>query len=67
MKKTLFLGALVALLFVQCGKDSDPFSIKNGAVGSLTNQTKMKQLDSIFATDSIVKINSLLNKLYYGK
>lgn len=63
MKKTLFLSALVALLFVQCGKDSDPFSIKNGAVGGLTNQTKMRQLDSIFASDSIVKIHSSPNAL----
>ncbi len=63
MKKTLFLGALVALLFVQCGKDTDPFLIKKGVVGNLTSQTKMKQLDSIYATDSIVKINSSPNAL----
>lgn len=63
MKKTLFLGAIVALLFVQCGKDSDPFLIKKGAIGNLTDQTKMKQLDSIFATDSLVKIHSSPNAL----
>lgn len=63
MKKTLFLGALVAMLFVQCGKDSDPFQIKKGAIGNLTDRTKMKQLDSIFAMDSIVKSNSSPNAL----
>lgn len=63
MKKTLFLSALVALLFVQCGKDSDPFLIKKGAVGNLTSHTKTKQLDSIFSLDSIVKTNSSPNAL----
>ena len=63
MKKTLFLCALAALLFVQCGKDSDPFLIKKGAVGNLTDHTKMKQLDSIFAMDSIVITNSSPNAL----
>lgn len=64
MKKTLFFGVLVALLFVQCGKESsDPFLIKKGAIGSLTDQIKMRQLDSIFATDSIVKTNSSPNAL----
>ncbi len=63
MKKTLFFGALVGLLFVQCAKESDPFIIKKGEIGALTNHTKMKQLDSIFASDSIVKNNSSPNAL----
>ncbi len=64
MKKTLFFGILATLLFVQCGKEStDPFLIKKGTVGKLTDQAKMKQLDSIFATDSIVKISSSPNAL----
>lgn len=63
MKKTLFLGALVAILFVQCGKDNDQFLIKKGAIGNLTDHTKMKQLDSIFSSDSIVKIHSSPNAL----
>ena len=65
MKKTLFLGAFVALMFVQCGKDgkSDPFSIKKGSVGNLTENTKIKQLDSIFSLDSIVKTNSSPNAI----
>ncbi|QAA82761.1 hypothetical protein EI546_14000 [Aequorivita sp. H23M31] len=63
MKKTLLLGGLTALLFVQCGKDSDPFLIKKDAIGNLTEHTKMKQLDSIFSADSIVKTNSSPNAL----
>ena len=63
MKINLFLCAFAALLFVQCGKSNDPFLIKKGAVGDLTDHTKMKQLDSLFSKDSIVKINSSPNAL----
>lgn len=63
MKKTLFIIGAVSLLFVQCKKDSDPFLIKNGAIGNLNKELKIKQIDSIFAGDSIVKINSSPNAL----
>ncbi len=63
MKKRVFFGAVVALLFVQCGKDSDPFLIKNGSIGNLNSEIKIKQIDSIFAEDSIVKINTSPNAL----
>lgn len=63
MKKTLFFGAIIALLFVQCGKDSDSFLIKQGAIGNLTKEVRMKQIDSIFAQDSIVKLNPISNAL----
>lgn len=63
MKKTLLIVGIVSLAFVQCGKDSDPFLIKNGAIGNLSKEIKVKQIDSIFAEDSIVKINSSPNAL----
>ncbi|MRT16545.1 hypothetical protein F3C99_06205 [Vitellibacter sp. q18] len=63
MKKTLLIVGIVSLAFVQCGKDSDPFLIKNGAIGNLNKEIKIKQIDSIFAEDSIVKINSSPNAL----
>ncbi|MBZ0326978.1 MAG: hypothetical protein K8F54_05190 [Altibacter sp.] len=63
MKKTLLFGALIALLFVQCGKDNDPFLIKQGAIGNLTKEIQMKQIDSIFAQDSIVKLNPIPDAL----
>ncbi|MGB3345477.1 MAG: hypothetical protein WBA61_16325 [Aequorivita sp.] len=65
MKKTLALVAVIltVTVFVGCGKDSDPFLIKDGAIGNLTHEIKMKQLDSIFTNDSIVKINSSPNAL----
>lgn len=63
MKKTLLIIGIVSLAFVQCGKDSDPFLIKNGSIGNLNNEIKIKQIDSIFAEDSIVKISSSPNAL----
>ena len=30
MKKTLFIGAMTALLFIQCDKKNDPFLIEQG-------------------------------------
>lgn len=63
MKKTLLIIGIVSLAFIQCGKDSDPFLIKNGSIGNLNNEIKIKQIDSIFAADSIVKINSSPNAL----
>ncbi|PKA83543.1 hypothetical protein ATE92_1699 [Ulvibacter sp. MAR_2010_11] len=63
MKKTLFFGVIAVLLFVQCGKDNDPFLIKQGAIGNLTKEIRMKQIDSIFAQDSIVKLNPIADAL----
>ncbi|PHR14970.1 MAG: hypothetical protein COA40_02080 [Aequorivita sp.] len=63
MKKTLLIIGIISLAFVQCGKDSDPFLIKNGSIGNLNKEIKIKQIDSIFAEDSIVKINSSPNAL----
>ena len=57
MKKTLFIGAMTALFFVQCGKKNDPFLIQQGMVGKLSKDIQMKQIDSLFANDSIVKLS----------
>ncbi|WP_246516180.1 hypothetical protein [Aequorivita echinoideorum] len=58
MKKILFIAG-ISMAFVQCGKDSDPYLIKNGAVGNFSKEMKMKQVDSIFSNDSIVKLSSV--------
>lgn len=64
MIKNILLGALTALLFIQCNKKNDPFLIKDGAVGSLTREMKLKQVDSLYKTDySIVKVNSSPNAI----
>lgn len=63
MKKTLFSIALTALLLASCAEKTDPFAIGDGAVGHLNKTLKMKQLDSIFAQDSIVKLNPMQNAI----
>lgn len=63
MKNTLFIGILASLLFVQCGKKSDPFLIQKGAVGLLTKDIQMRQIDSLFANDSIVKLSPIKDAL----
>lgn len=63
MKKSLLIVAFAALLFAQCAEEKDPFLIKNGEIGHLSKQIKMKQVDSIYAMDSIVKLSSIENAL----
>lgn len=59
MKNTLLFAAIATMLFVQCEEEKDPFAISDGAIGPLTKKTQMRQLDSIYAQDSIVKLNSI--------
>lgn len=59
MKKHIILITLTGILFTSCGKANDPFLIKDGAIGNLTKKSQMRHLDSIFAEDSIVKLNPL--------
>lgn len=56
MKKTILLAAVAALLFVKCGKNTDPFIITNNSIGEFTKTMKIKQVDSIFTNDSIVRL-----------
>lgn len=57
MKKILLFAVISTMLFVQCEEEKDPFTISDGAIGLLTKSTQMKHLDSIYAQDSIVKLN----------
>lgn len=50
----LFSIGVVTLLFIQCG-DGNKFDISKGKVGELTTLTTMLDIQTIFATDSIVK------------
>jgi hypothetical protein len=61
MKKTIIITCLSSLLLIQCGSESTPFLIKQGSIGELTKEIQMKQIDSIFAQDSIVRVNNLDN------
>jgi len=62
MIKSAILGILTLLLFVQCAEEKDPFLISNSTVGNLTIGMKIKQVDSIFANDSIVRLNPRQNE-----
>lgn len=57
IKKIIFV-ALAIILFVQCAEEKDPYLISNNSVGALNIGMKIKQVDSIFAKDSIVKLYS---------
>ncbi|MCW5520970.1 hypothetical protein J1N09_14060 [Aureitalea sp. L0-47] len=59
MKKLLLLSTICLLLLTQCGKDSDPFLISKDSIGPINKTTQMRQLDSIFANDSIVSLTEL--------
>lgn len=63
MKKTLLIVASLTFLFIQCGKGEDPFALGEGIVGKLTPDVQMHQIDSIFANDSIVKLNPIEDAL----
>ncbi len=47
--------ALIALIATSCKKEQDPFQISKQHVGLLTDSTQVKDLNLIFAKDSIVK------------
>ena len=63
MKRIIALSALTILLFFQCAEEKDPFFISNDTVGHLTIGMKIKQIDSIFASDSIVRLNPRQNEI----
>ncbi|MBQ4822226.1 hypothetical protein [Aquimarina sp. MMG016] len=50
---TLFIG--IVLISCQKEKKLNPFEISTNRIGHLTNVIKVNQLDSIYASDSIVK------------
>lgn len=63
MKKTFLIGIFACLFFVKCAKEKDPYLIGEGSIGPLTKSVKMMEVDSIFKTDSIVKLNSIQNSI----
>lgn len=53
MKKILF--PVAALFFIACQKEDDPFQITKDSVGLLTKEVQVRQLDSVYANDSLVR------------
>ncbi len=58
MNKILFSIVVFSVLFASCNKVQDPFQIGKRHVGLLTDSTQVKDLEAIFANDSIVKFIS---------
>jgi hypothetical protein len=54
VKKSLFLGLIITCL-ASCAKKEDPFLIDKDHIGKLHKDITVKQLDSVFAKDSLVK------------
>lgn len=61
MRKSFSYITLIAisLLCIQCNTKPDPFLITNQAVGELTAEVQIKQVDSILKNDSIVSLNKI--------
>lgn len=57
LKKIIYI-VLVSFLFIQCAKENK-YLIEKGKVGSLTKETSILELSSIFKKDSIVSNLSL--------
>lgn len=55
MKKGLLLLLFTSSLFFSCNKEQDPFLISANSIGKLTKDVQIKDLDSVFPQDSIVK------------
>ena len=55
MKKTFFTLVTISILMTSCNKEVNPFSINKQNIGLLTDSTQVKDLNTIYANDSIVK------------
>jgi len=57
MKTTIFALIICAILITSCAKDAkpNPFLIEKHHIGLLTDSTQVKELDTIFMNDSVVR------------
>ncbi len=56
MLKKIIAIVSVTILFIECKEEINPFLISNDSVGALTRGMTIKEIDSIFPQDSIVKL-----------
>ena len=54
MKKVLLI-ALASFTYLQCSKEQDRFLIQKDQIGILKRDYNIKQIDSVFANDSVVR------------
>jgi hypothetical protein len=55
MKKTILLLIIIISIITSCEKEINPFLISKQNIGHLTDSTQVKDLESVFINDSIVK------------
>lgn len=57
MKNILYTLLICAILITSCTKDiaQDPFLVSKNHIGLLTDSTKVKDLETIFSNDSVVR------------
>ena len=53
--KNIFLALIIIASIVSCAKKQDPFLIEKHNIGSLTDSTQVRDIESIFINDSVVK------------
>ena len=58
MKYTFFIIAFCTFVLIQCTNNNNPYTITNGKIGTLTSQTTIKQLKTVFMNDSIVPLSN---------
>lgn len=55
MNKTLLSLLIFTLLLASCKREQDPFQIGKQHIGLLTDSTQVKDIESLFSNDSVVK------------
>lgn len=53
--KNFVLALLIFVVIISCAKEQDPFLIEKHNIGFLTDSTQVRELDSLFMNDSIVR------------
>lgn len=55
--KKLIVISLLTFLIIQCSKDTPRFQIEKGKIDLIDKNTTVKQIDSLYSNDSVVKQN----------
>lgn len=61
-KNIVFAIITLPFLFTNCSKENN-YKIEKGLVGKIAKETRIKDIDSLYATDSIVKLNPIKDAL----
>jgi hypothetical protein len=53
--KNIYIGIVILTFLSSCKKETNPYLISKRSIGLLTDSTQVKDIESIFANDSVVK------------